>query len=60
MLNYYYYTSKRMRVIQVTEEEKTNEQYSLDINKQLRNSFTFKPHDQISTRRDFSLDRPGL
>lgn len=58
MLNFVYYDLKRMRVIQVTEEEKTNEQYSQEtINKQLRN---FKPHEQLSTCRDFPLLHPGL
>lgn len=49
-----------MRVLQVNEEEKTNEQYSNDINRQLRNFFTYKPHEQLSTYGDFPLIHPGL
>jgi hypothetical protein len=59
MLNYEYYDLKRMRVIQVTEEEKSNDQYGQDIKRQLRNFFNYKPHEQIFIPRDLSVARPG-
>uniref|UniRef100_A0A2S2R2B2 WD repeat-containing protein 63 n=1 Tax=Sipha flava TaxID=143950 RepID=A0A2S2R2B2_9HEMI len=49
---------QRMRVIQVTEEEKSNDQYGQDIKRQLRNFFNYKPHEQIFIPRDLSVARP--
>lgn len=37
-----------MRIIQVNDEEKTNEQYSQNIIRKLRNSLTYNSHEQLS------------
>lgn len=41
-----------MRIIQLTEDEKNNQQYSHDISKELRKSLIYVPHEQISTHND--------
>ncbi|XP_025202203.1 uncharacterized protein LOC112599497 [Melanaphis sacchari] len=46
---------QRMRIIQLTEDEKNNQQYSNDIDRQLRNSLIYVSHEQISTNNDLSL-----
>ncbi|CAH1731486.1 unnamed protein product [Aphis gossypii] len=46
---------QRMRIIQLTEDEKNNQQYSHDISKELRKSLIYVPHEQISTYNDLPL-----
>jgi len=41
-----------MRIIEVSEDEKINEQHSQDIIKQLRNTFNYATHQQPSTNKE--------
>ncbi|XP_060848211.1 dynein axonemal intermediate chain 3-like isoform X2 [Rhopalosiphum padi] len=46
---------QRMRIIQLTDDEKNNQQHSHDIDRQLRNSLIYVSHEQISTYNDLPL-----
>jgi len=48
-----------MRIIQLTEDEKINQQYSHDINRQLRNSLIYVSHEQTSIYKDLPLVNLG-
>jgi len=48
-----------MRIIQLTEDEKINQQYSHDINRQLRNSLIYVSHEQTSSYKDLPLVNSG-
>lgn len=60
ILKFEYVNLKRMRIIQVTEDEKINQQYSHDINRQLRNSLIYVSHEQTSTYNDHPLVNSGM
>lgn len=44
-----------MRIIQVAEDEKMNEQYSQDVIRQLRNTFNYATHEQPSANKEFPI-----
>jgi len=44
-----------MRIIEVSEDEKINEQHNQDIIKQLRNTFSYATHQQPSTNKELSI-----
>eukprot|EP00102_Acyrthosiphon_pisum_P020917 XP_016658127.1 PREDICTED: uncharacterized protein LOC100571197 [Acyrthosiphon pisum] len=46
---------QRMRIIQLAEDEKINQQYSHDINRQLRNSLIYFSHEKTSIYKDLPL-----
>jgi len=48
-----------MRIIQVTEDEKNYQQYSHDINRQLRNSLVYVSQEPTSTYKDLPLVNSG-
>lgn len=56
----YYNYSKRMRIIQITEDEKMNEQSNQDMIKQLRNSFNYVSHEQPSAYKNLPKENSGL
>jgi len=49
-----------MRIIQLTDDEKNNQQHSHDIDRQLRNSLIYVSHEQISTYNDLPLVNSGM
>lgn len=49
-----------MRIIQVTEDEKTNKQYSHDIDRELRNSLIYVSHEQTSAYNNVPLVNSGM
>lgn len=49
-----------MRIIQIIENEKTNEQSNQDMIRQLRDSFIYISHEQLSTHKNHPKNNLGL